>query len=186
MTLRCLNAIPQGANVITFKKSGDTIVVRKAVTHVYNLIMGEMFIHHSGILKAENVTTGDTLEIDLKEKPFFGDPESSYIGWVKDSNGEVKYNLRGDWKTHLEAVHPITDEVTMIVEKNPDPEEFDEQYRFPMFSRNLNHINVQTLRKICPTDSRLRPDQRALENGDEDLSQEEKLRLEDKQRKKRS
>lgn len=42
------------------------------------------------------------------------------------------------------------------------------------------------LRKICPTDTRLRPDQRALEHGEEDLSQEEKLRLEDKQRKKRT
>ena len=36
---------------------------------------------------------------------------------------------------------------------------------------------------ICPTDSRLRPDQRALENGNYDLAEVEKTRLEEQQRK---
>ena len=39
--------------------------------------------------------------------------------------------------------------------------------------------------KLCPTDARFRPDQRALEHGDIDLAQSEKIRLEQKQRNKR-
>lgn len=35
---------------------------------------------------------------------------------------------------------------------------------------------------ICPTDSRLRPDIRKLENGDQDGAAAEKMRLEEKQR----
>ena len=34
----------------------------------------------------------------------------------------------------------------------------------------------------CPTDSRYRPDQRLLENGDVDEASDEKFRLEEKQR----
>ena len=34
----------------------------------------------------------------------------------------------------------------------------------------------------CPTDSRFRPDQRLLENGDVDAASSEKFRLEEKQR----
>jgi hypothetical protein len=36
--------------------------------------------------------------------------------------------------------------------------------------------------ELPPTDSRLRPDQRALEDGEHERSNEEKARLEDKQR----
>lgn len=36
--------------------------------------------------------------------------------------------------------------------------------------------------KLPPTDSRLRPDQRYLENGEYDMANSEKLRLEQRQR----
>jgi len=36
--------------------------------------------------------------------------------------------------------------------------------------------------KLPPTDSRLRPDQRCLENGEYEMANEEKLRLEQRQR----
>lgn len=126
MTLRCLNAIPKGSTIIRYTKTGDEIVVKKASTHVYNLIVGEMFIHHSGTLSATNTKTGDTLELELKEKPFFGDPETEVLGWVKDSMGEVKYTIKGDWKTHLNATNVETGKETVLVEKNPDPEQFAE------------------------------------------------------------
>ena len=38
------------------------------------------------------------------------------------------------------------------------------------------------LEKLPPTDSRLRPDQRCLENGEYDMANSEKLRLEQRQR----
>jgi hypothetical protein len=126
MTLRCLNAIPKGSTIVRYTKSGDEIVIKKANTHVYNLIVGEMFIHHSGILSAVNTRTGDTMELELKEKPFFGDPETEVLGWVKDSMGEVKYIIKGDWKTHLQATNIETEKTTMLVEKIPDPDQFAE------------------------------------------------------------
>ena len=46
----------------------------------------------------------------------------------------------------------------------------------------LNYLPNFLRHQIAPTDSRLRPDQRALENGDFKLAAEEKSKLEEKQR----
>ena len=40
-----------------------------------------------------------------------------------------------------------------------------ENYYFNELATNLNNLNAQILSAIAPTDSRLRPDQRALEYG---------------------
>lgn len=50
------------------------------------------------------------------------------------------------------------------------------------FALQLNMIDKHLKKKLPPTDSRLRPDQRYLEEGDIKLANDEKRRLEDKQR----
>lgn len=49
-------------------------------------------------------------------------------------------------------------------------------------SLNEMPVDIKPPNKICPTDSRLRPDIRKLETGDIDGSSLEKTRLEEKQR----
>jgi len=53
------------------------------------------------------------------------------------------------------------------------------------FAMTLNDCPDELKKQVCPTDSRLRPDQRAMENADFDLANTEKQRLEEKQRAKR-
>ncbi|KAF8939276.1 hypothetical protein BGZ47_008232 [Haplosporangium gracile] len=53
------------------------------------------------------------------------------------------------------------------------------------FAMTLNDCPDELKKHLCPTDSRLRPDQRAMENGDFDVANTEKQRLEEKQRAKR-
>lgn len=55
-------------------------------------------------------------------------------------------------------------------------------YGFNNFVINLNIMNERMDKFLPPTDSRRRPDQRALENGDVKLATSEKSRLEDRQR----
>lgn len=47
---------------------------------------------------------------------------------------------------------------------------------------SLNELEPTMGETLCPTDSRLRPDIRKLENGDQDGAASEKARLEEKQR----
>jgi len=67
-------------------------------------------------------------------------------------------------------------------ETAPWPPNLKEQYNYTSFAIAENEI-PSFLKPYLPiTDSRMRPDQRAFENGDIDFSQDEKSRLENIQR----
>lgn len=56
-------------------------------------------------------------------------------------------------------------------------------YQFTLFAMSLNEMpDFKPPNRLCPTDSRLRPDVRKLETGDIDGAALEKTRLEEKQR----
>ncbi|VVB07743.1 unnamed protein product [Arabis nemorensis] len=56
------------------------------------------------------------------------------------------------------------------------------RYNLTSFSITLNELTPGLEEKLPPTDSRLRPDQRHLENGEYEMANEEKQRLERRQR----
>ncbi|XP_015588037.1 oxysterol-binding protein-related protein 2 isoform X2 [Cephus cinctus] len=58
-------------------------------------------------------------------------------------------------------------------------------YQFTTFAMSLNEMEPGMGKSLCPTDSRLRPDIRKLEMGDQDGAAAEKIRLEEKQRESR-
>ncbi|XP_051551012.1 oxysterol-binding protein-related protein 1-like isoform X2 [Myxocyprinus asiaticus] len=64
----------------------------------------------------------------------------------------------------------------------PRPANSAQMYSFTSFAMQLNELDNEIEAVIPKTDSRLRPDIRAMENGDIDLASEEKKRLEEKQR----
>ena len=70
----------------------------------------------------------------------------------------------------------------MIWSANPLPYQHDYQYYMTKFAININHLPDSLRSKLPHTDSRLRPDQKALEVGDFVKAGSEKLRLEQKQR----
>ncbi|GAV03596.1 hypothetical protein RvY_13992 [Ramazzottius varieornatus] len=65
---------------------------------------------------------------------------------------------------------------------DPRPPYTNQYFGFSLFAMALNELDQETKRQIAPTDTRLRPDVRALENGDLDGASSEKNRLEEKQR----
>ena len=66
---------------------------------------------------------------------------------------------------------------------DPRPEDSAQYYNFSHFTMALNEVFPQDEHKeLCSTDSRHRPDVRAMEQGDLDLAGNEKERLEQKQR----
>ncbi|XP_058804614.1 oxysterol-binding protein-related protein 2 isoform X2 [Phymastichus coffea] len=74
---------------------------------------------------------------------------------------------------------------TVLWEVTPRPANAAQYYQFTTFAMSLNEMQPEIVDKLCPTDSRLRPDVRKLENGDHDGAASEKSRLEDKQRESR-
>ncbi|KAJ8686275.1 hypothetical protein QAD02_022069 [Eretmocerus hayati] len=70
----------------------------------------------------------------------------------------------------------------VLWEATPRPADSAEYYQFTTFAMSLNEMEPGLKDIICPTDSRLRPDIRKLESGDQDGAASEKNRLEEKQR----
>ncbi|XP_014220050.1 oxysterol-binding protein-related protein 2 isoform X2 [Copidosoma floridanum] len=71
---------------------------------------------------------------------------------------------------------------TLLWEVTPRPPNSADYYQFTTFAMSLNELEPELKEHICPTDSRLRPDIRKLESGDQDGAASEKSRLEEKQR----
>ncbi|XP_050344870.1 oxysterol-binding protein-related protein 1 isoform X2 [Nymphalis io] len=67
-------------------------------------------------------------------------------------------------------------------EARPRPSSSAQYYQFTEFAMSLNELERDMKGQLCPTDSRLRPDIRLLEQGDIDAAATEKTRLEEKQR----
>uniref|UniRef100_A0A667XTV5 Oxysterol-binding protein n=1 Tax=Myripristis murdjan TaxID=586833 RepID=A0A667XTV5_9TELE len=64
----------------------------------------------------------------------------------------------------------------------PRPAHSAQMYNFTSFAMTLNELEPGMERLLAPTDCRLRPDIKAMENGDIDTASTEKERLEEKQR----
>mmetsp|Transcript_29776 Transcript_29776/g.29509 ORF Transcript_29776/g.29509 Transcript_29776/m.29509 type:complete len:98 (-) Transcript_29776:83-376(-) len=81
----------------------------------------------------------------------------------------------------MDVVNIQTGETVEAWRAYPFPKDFEWCYFFSDFTLQLNQV-PELVPGIAITDSRYRPDQRALENGDLKVAAEEKVRLEEKQR----
>lgn len=71
---------------------------------------------------------------------------------------------------------------TLLWRVNTRPPNSAQMYNFTSFAVSLNELESSMEKTLAPTDCRLRPDIRGMENGDMDLASQEKERLEEKQR----
>uniref|UniRef100_A0A8C3L0L5 Oxysterol-binding protein n=2 Tax=Chrysolophus pictus TaxID=9089 RepID=A0A8C3L0L5_CHRPC len=80
-----------------------------------------------------------------------------------------------------ESVYVIPGSI-LLWKITPRPPNSAQMYNFTTFAMALNELDKEMESVIPKTDCRLRPDIRAMENGEIDLASEEKKRLEEKQR----
>ncbi|KAL1022912.1 hypothetical protein UPYG_G00034110 [Umbra pygmaea] len=101
---------------------------------------------------------------------------------------EKKNSKQGSGEETGDIPQPETDTVEVISGSQllwriaQRPANSTEMYSFTSFAMQLNELDKDMEGIIPKTDCRLRPDIRAMENGDIDLASEEKKRLEEKQR----
>lgn len=104
---------------------------------------------------------------------------------------QPRYVLQGHWDSRVE-VAPVTStssdntvcktgKFSVAWERVVAPPDSDKWYNFTLLAAQLNEHEPG----VAPTDSRRRPDQRLMEEGLWDEANNEKLRLEEKQRAKR-
>ncbi|XP_077963819.1 oxysterol-binding protein-related protein 2 isoform X6 [Gasterosteus aculeatus] len=106
----------------------------------------------------------------------------------KKATAQKKGGKAGSSDALEEVPSPAADTVEMIPGSQllwriaPRPANSTQMYSFTSFAMQLNELHTEMEASLPRTDCRLRPDIRAMENGDIDVASEEKKRLEEKQR----
>ncbi|XP_028629953.1 oxysterol-binding protein-related protein 2 [Grammomys surdaster] len=96
-------------------------------------------------------------------------------------NSDVPGDMSDDVPVAQETVQVIPGS-KLLWRINSRPPNSAQMYNFTSFTVSLNELESGMEKTLPPTDCRLRPDIRGMENGNMDLASQEKERLEEKQR----
>lgn len=173
---------PLGKTRIELKTFSEHYTINRPSNIAQNIIFGHLYLDLSGESVAENIKTGDKCIIKFKPRGWNIKDLGKLEGYVTNSQNEKLYEIKGKWCESIYATDLKTGEKITLWEKFPLPEDWENIYSFTTHSLQLNYITEKLKKVLPPTDSRLRPDQRAYENGDIKLAAAEKNRLEEKQR----
>ncbi|KAK9364696.1 Oxysterol-binding protein-domain-containing protein [Lipomyces kononenkoae] len=151
-------------------------------TYLRNVIAGEKYIEPAGLVTII-ASSGHKAVVEFKSKSIFSGQrtEEVYVKFFGPQNKELGMGLEGKWTTELVRT-PDNKRIWTAGSLLPESRL---RYGMPDFCASLNHISDMEKGKLAPTDSRLRPDQRYLEQGKLEEAEELKKKLEEMQREKR-
>lgn len=173
---------PEGKCHVLVHRYKDHYIWEKPYTNVNNIIIGTLNVDHHGKFEIKNINTDEVAVIIMKKKGWFNKDQENVVGSVLDSNGATKYTIRGYWNSGLKIYKEDSIQEIHGYTSHPPLIDYENYYFYTEFAMQLN-LPPDLVPGIPSTDSRFRPDQRALENGNIELATSEKMRLEEKQRK---
>ncbi|KAK4545240.1 hypothetical protein LTR36_003420 [Oleoguttula mirabilis] len=175
---------------------------KKVTSSVVGIITGNPVVDNYGPMEVKNWTTGEVCYLDFKAKGWKASSAFQVAGRVVDAQGRTRWSIGGRWNDKIYArftpgyeappVEPPSassinkdaaatkDQAFLIWEAHPRPTGIP--FNITPFVVTLNDLPDALRPLLAPTDSRLRPDQRAMEEGEYDFAATEKNRVEEKQR----
>ncbi|KAJ6604398.1 oxysterol binding protein [Mycena vulgaris] len=178
---KSLEVIPLGTTHL--KIGDDHFEWKKPSSFMRNLMVGTKYLEHVGKMTIINTHTGARCVVEFKPSGYWG-ASNMVSASVHSSSGQAVMQLEGKWDDQisqtLDASH-----FRILWRVAPYPKDTHEYYGFTSFGITLNEITSDLEGKLPPTDSRCRPDVRALEEGQLDIAEREKTRVEEAQRERR-
>ncbi|KAL8162395.1 hypothetical protein V2J09_013884 [Rumex salicifolius] len=185
---RSIQLDPVGVLTLEFD-DGEVFQWSKVTTSIYNLILGKLYCEHYGTMRIQG-NRNYSCKLKFKEQSIIDRTPHQVQGVVQDKPGKTMATLFGKWD---ESMHYASGDClgkgkgtdtlsTHCLWKRSIPPKFPTRYNLTRFAITLNELTPGLKEKLPPTDARLRPDQRYLENGEFDKANSEKLRLEQRQR----
>ncbi|KAF7592830.1 hypothetical protein BBP40_012365 [Aspergillus hancockii] len=168
---------------------------KKVTSSVIGIITGSPTVDNYGLMEIKNWTTGEVCYLDFKPRGWKASSAYQVSGKVVDKNGSPKWSIGGRWNDKIYARHtpgyeadvssqdPESSKTLLVWQCHPRPNGVP--FNLTPFVITLNALPEGLKQHLPPTDTRLRPDQRAMEEGEYDLAATEKHRVEEKQRAKR-
>ncbi|TVU45468.1 hypothetical protein EJB05_04957 [Eragrostis curvula] len=186
---RSIQLDPVGVLTLEFD-DGEVFQWSKVTTSIYNLILGKLYCDHYGTMRIQG-NREYSCKLKFKEQSIIDRNPHQVQGVVQDRSGRTVATLFGKWD---ESMHYVMGDCfgkgkgseqfseAHLLWKRSKPPKFPTRYNLTRFAITLNELTPGLKDKLPPTDSRLRPDQRCLENGEYERANAEKLRLEQRQR----
>ncbi|CCU81571.1 oxysterol-binding protein 1 [Blumeria hordei DH14] len=150
-----------------------------------NVVMGEKYIEPVGSVTVTNESTGAHAVIEFKQKGIFGGRSEDVEAKAQNADRNEPSILIGNWTNSLrviEAGKQASQEIWCVGELIDNP---SQKYGLTSFAATLNEITSIEKDRLPITDSRLRPDQRAAEEGNLEEAERLKVILEERQRNRR-
>ncbi|KAL0296232.1 UNVERIFIED_CONTAM: Oxysterol-binding protein-related protein 2A [Sesamum radiatum] len=183
---RSIQLDPVGTLNLEFD-DGEIFQWSKVTTSIYNLILGNIYCDHHGTMHIRG-NRQYSCKLKFKEQSILDRNPHQVHGFVEDVKGKKVAQLFGKWDDSMyfangEGTGNLKDrsEASLLWKRNKPPENLT-RYNLTSFAITMNELTPGLKEKLPPTDSRLRPDQRHLENGEFEKANAEKFRLETRQR----
>lgn len=181
-----LDVYPVGRTCVTLKRDGVVLDLVPPPTKVNNLIFGRTWVDSPGEMVMTNLTTGDKVVLYFQPCGWFGAGRYEVDGYVYNAAEEPKLLMTGKWNESMsyqpcdmEGEPLLGTELKEVWRLAATPE--NDKFQYTYFAHKINSFETAP-RKLLASDSRLRPDRYALENGDLSKAGAEKSSLEERQR----
>ena len=157
-----------------------------ATCFLRNILAGEKYVEPAGTMTIQNETNGSYAVATFKAKGMFSGRSEEVSVVLYNAHGqEMDLGLSGKWTESLVPSKDGAPTGKAVWTAGTLVTDATRCYGFTAFAASLNEITSRDKDCLAPTDSRLRPDQRALENGDYDTAEDVKAKLEEAQRQRR-
>jgi len=203
---------PKGVLTVEIPSTGDTFTWSNVNCVVHNIVVGTLWMEHTGTMEIISHSTGLRAVLSFKAGGWFpGNSDLHCVeGFIVDKDKKKLKFLYGRWTEFICSADPsslvallgckldkINPDATnlpkhppLLMGAVPDSTVLWEVAPRPKDSEKYYNFSSFTMKlneagqggALAPTDCRNRPDIRALEEGDLDLASAQKARLEDKQR----
>uniref|UniRef100_A0A8B9F4S1 Oxysterol-binding protein n=1 Tax=Amazona collaria TaxID=241587 RepID=A0A8B9F4S1_9PSIT len=180
---KSLEIVPVGTVNVQLPRTGDHFQWNKVTTCIHNVLSGPRWIEHYGEVLIRN--TRDAAyhcKITFGKARYWGAGTNEVQGLVLSRSGAVVERLAGKWH---EGLHRGPAPGHCVWRANPMPRDHEKNYGFTQFALELNELTPELRRVLPSTDTRLRPDQRYLEEGNVPAAETQKRQIEQLQRDRR-
>lgn len=171
---------PLGSVHVLLPKTGDLYTWNKVTTCVHNLFSNQRWVDQYGELRISNGRI--TCKLTFSKASYWSAKRHEVVGAVFDESGKPVRRLFGKWSESLYC--GVAPSARCIWRAGTLPPNHERYYGFTRFAIELNELGPDA-HLLPPTDTRFRPDQRALEEGDLATAESLKLQLESAQRERR-
>uniref|UniRef100_A0A3B4T4J5 Oxysterol-binding protein n=1 Tax=Seriola dumerili TaxID=41447 RepID=A0A3B4T4J5_SERDU len=181
---KSMEIVPVGTTHVTLPEFGDHYEWNKVTSCIHNILSGQRWIEHYGEICIRN-SSSDICQckITFVKAKYWNSSVNEVEGTITDQKGKVVHRLFGKWHEAVFCGDPPA--ATCIWRANAMPVDHEQYYGFTKFAIELNELDPSLKLLLPPTDTRLRVDQRLLEEGNLEAAEEHKQRIEQLQRERR-